>query len=218
MAAQFGAKPDCAKLNEYLLTKSYISGFEATAEDVTVFKALAKAPAAEFVNALRWYNHINSFSAEFSKLGGAAPAAKNDDEDEDEDDDMDFFDSDDEEADAEAERVKAERIAAYNARKAEKAEKKGVVAAKSMLTLDVKPFDDETDLQALAKKIKSEITMDGLVWGTVHELKPLAFGIFKLVITAIIEDEKVSSDDLTEQIESYDDEVQSVDIAAFNKL
>merc|ERR1712127_61736 len=112
MAAQFGAEPDCAKLNEYLLTKSYISGFEATAEDVTVFKALAKAPAAE-----------------------------NDDEEEDEDDDMDFFDSDDEEADAEAERVKAERIAAYNARKAEKAEKKGVVAAKSMLTLDVKPFD-----------------------------------------------------------------------------
>merc|ERR1711957_971753 len=146
----------------------------------------------------------------------AAAAAK--EESEDEDDDMDFFDSDDEEADAEAERVKAERIAAYNARKAEKAEKKGVVAAKSMLTLDVKPFDDETDLQTLAKKIKSEIVMDGLVWGTVHELKPLAFGIFKLVITAIIEDEKVSSDDLTEKIEDYEDEVQSVDIAAFNKL
>merc|ERR1712166_833034 len=90
----------------------------------------------------------------------AAAAAK--EESEDEDDDMDFFDSDDEEADAEAERVKAERIAAYNARKAEKAEKKGVVAAKSMLTLDVKPFDDETDLQTLAKKIKSEIVMDGL--------------------------------------------------------
>merc|ERR1712127_972741 len=113
MAAQFGAKPDCAKLNEYLLTKSYISGFEATAEDVTVFKALAKAPAAEFVNALRWYNHINSFSPEFSKLGGAAPAAKNDDEEEEEDDDgdMHFLDPDDEEADAEPERVKAKRIA-----------------------------------------------------------------------------------------------------------
>jgi len=198
MAAQFGANPDCAKLNEYLLTKSYISGFEATAEDVAVFKALAKAPAAEFVNALRWYNHINSFSAEFSKLGGAAPAAKNDEEEE-EDDDMDFFGSDDEEEDAEAERVKAERVAAYNARKAEKAEKKGVVAAKSMITLDIKPFDDETDLQALAAKIKSEITMDGLVWGSKHELKPLAFGIFKLVITAIVEDEKVSTDDLTEK-------------------
>merc|ERR1712001_227785 len=134
---------------------------------------------------------------------------------------MDFFDDsddEDEEAKADAEALKAKRVAEYNARKAEKAAKKGVVAAKSMITLDVKPFDDETDLDALAKKITSEISMDGLVWGSKHEKKPLAFGIFKLVITAIVEDDKVSTDDLTEKIEEYEDEVQSVDIAAFNKL
>jgi len=220
MAAQFGANPDLKKLNDYLLDKSYISGFDASGEDVAVFQALKSAPSADYENALRWWNHINSYSAEFSKLGGAAPAAaKNDDEDdEDDDDDMDFFGSDDEEEDAEAERIKAERVAAYNARKAEKVAKKGAAIAKSMITLDVKPFDDETDLDALAAKIKSEIAMDGLVWGSKHEKKPLAFGIFKLVITAVVEDDKVSTDDLTEKIEEYDDEVQSVDIAAFNKL
>merc|ERR1712156_984195 len=146
---------------------------------------------------------------------------KEDSEDDDDDDDMDFFESsddEDEEAKAAAEALKAKRVAEYNARKAEKAAKKGVVAAKSMITLDVKPFDDETDLDALALKIKAEIAMDGLVWGQKHEKKPLAFGIFKLVITAVVEDEKVSTDDLTEKIEEYDDEVQSVDIAAFNKL
>merc|ERR1712050_148508 len=146
---------------------------------------------------------------------------KQESEDDDDDDDMDFFDDsddEDEEAKAAAEALKAKRVAEYNARKAEKAAKKGVVAAKSMITLDVKPFDDETDLDALAAKIKSEIAMDGLVWGQKHEKKPLAFGIFKLVITAVVEDEKVSTDDLTEKIEEYDDEVQSVDIAAFNKL
>merc|ERR1712066_959087 len=148
------------------------------------------------------------------------PAKKEESEDDD-DDDMDFFDDsddEDEEAKAAAEALKAKRVAEYNARKAEKAAKKGVVAAKSMITLDVKPFDDETDLDALAAKIKSEIAMDGLVWGQKHEKKPLAFGIFKLVVTAVVEDEKVSTDDLTEKIEEYDDEVQSVDIAAFNKL
>merc|ERR1711970_316430 len=148
------------------------------------------------------------------------PAKKEESEDDD-DDDMDFFDDsddEDEEAKAAQEALKAKRVAEYNARKAEKAAKKGVVAAKSMITLDVKPFDDETDLDALAAKIKSEITMDGLVWGQKHEKKPLAFGIFKLVVTAVVEDEKVSTDDLTEKIEEYDDEVQSVDIAAFNKL
>merc|ERR1712173_312575 len=87
------------------------------------------------------------------------PAKKEESEDDD-DDDCDFFDdsdSEDEEAKAAAEALKAKRVAEYNARKAEKAAKKGVVAAKSMITLDVKPFDDETDLDALAAKIKSEI-------------------------------------------------------------
>lgn len=152
----------------------------------------------------------------------AGPPAKEESEDEDDDDDdMDFFDDsddEDEEAKAAQEALKAKRVAEYNARKAEKAATKGVVAAKSMITLDVKPFDDETDLDALAAKIKSEIAMPGLVWGQKHEKKPLAFGIFKLVVTAVVEDDKVSTDDLTEKIEEYEDEVQSVDIAAFNKL
>merc|ERR1711879_632688 len=101
----------------------------------------------------------------------AAPAAKKEEsEDEEDGDDMDFFGSDDDEVDEEAERVKAERVAAYNAKKAAKVATKGAVAAKSMITLDVKPFDDETDLDALAAKIKSEIVMDGLVWGGEHEL------------------------------------------------
>jgi len=166
--------------------------------------------------------------------GGAAPAAaapaaaapakaaakpeESDDEDDDDDDDMDFFGSDDDEVDEAAEALKAKRIAEYNERKAEKAATKGVVAAKSMITIDVKPFDDETDLEVLAKKIYSTIQMDGLVWGAQHKLVPLAFGIKKLVITAIVEDLKVSTDDLTERIEEFEDEVQSTDIAAFNKL
>jgi elongation factor 1-beta len=220
MAAQFGSKPDLAKLNAFLLDKSYICGWDVSAEDVAVFKALAAAPSADFVNALRWWNHINSYKSEFGSLGSAAPAAAAaaaDDDEEDEDDDMDFFGSDDEEADEEAERIKAERVAAYNAKKAEKVAKKGATIAKSMITMDVKPFDDETDLDELALKIK-EIAMDGLVWGAKHEKKPLAYGIFKLVVTAVVEDEKVSTDDLTEKIEEFEDEVQSVDIAAFNKL
>ena len=30
--------------------------------DVAVFEAVGKPPATEFVNALRWYNHIKSYS------------------------------------------------------------------------------------------------------------------------------------------------------------
>merc|ERR1739848_3561 len=201
MAAQFGSKPDLAKLNDFLLDKSYISGWECSAEDVAVFKALSSAPGASHVNALRWWNHINSYKADFAKFGSCAAAAADDDD----------------EVDAAAEALKQKRVDEYNARKAKKAAEKGVVAAKSMITLDVKPWDDETDLDELAKMVKT-IEMDGLVWGQQIQKKPLAFGIFKLVVTAVVEDEKVSTDDLTEQIEGFEDHVQSVDIAAFNKL
>merc|ERR1712038_1985205 len=134
----------------------------------------------------------------------AAKEADSDAEDDD-DDDMDFFGSDDDdEVDAAAEALKQKRVDEYNARKAKKAAEKGVVAAKSMITLDVKLWDDETDLDELAKMIKT-IEMDGLVWGQQTQKKPLAFGIFKLVVTAVVEDEKVSTDDLTEQIEGFED-------------
>lgn len=47
---------------------------------------------------------------------------------------------------------------------------------------------------------------------------PLAFGIHKLQISCVVEDDKVSIDWLTEQIQGFEDYVQSVDIAAFNKV
>lgn len=59
----------------------------------------------------------------------------------------------------------AERIAAYNARKSAKEEKKGKVIAKSNIILDIKPWDDETPLDKLEECVRS-VTMDGLLWGT----------------------------------------------------
>merc|ERR1712168_789824 len=143
--------------------------------------------------------------------GGAAPAAEEED-----DDDVDLFGSDDDEEDAEAERIKAERIAAYNARKSAKEEKKGKVIAKSNIILDIKPWDDETPMDKLEESIRS-IEMDGLLWGT-GKLVAIGYGIKKLQITCVIEDDKVMMDDLEEQITGFEDYVQSMDIVAFNKI
>merc|ERR1712088_80551 len=138
----------------------------------------------------------------------AAPSA-------DDDDDVDLFGSDDEE-DEEAERIKAERIAAYNERKAAKEDKKGKITAKSNIIFDVKPWDDETDLAEMEKLVRS-ITMDGLLWGTC-KFVAVGYGIKKLQITCVIVDDLVSTDDLEEKITSNEDHVQSVDIVAFNKI
>jgi elongation factor 1-beta len=88
--------------------------------------------------------------------------------------------------------------------------------AKSMVIFDVKPWDDETDMKALEEAVLS-IEMEGLVWGT-RKLVPVGYGIKKLSITAVIVDDLVSTDDLIDRMVEFEDYVQSVDIAAFNKL
>ncbi|XP_032784605.2 elongation factor 1-delta isoform X1 [Daphnia magna] len=128
----------------------------------------------------------------------------------DDDDDVDLFGSDDE--DEEAERIKQERVAAYAAKKS----KKPALIAKSNIILDVKPWDDETDMAEMERRVR-EIKSDGLLWGT-SKLVPLAYGIKKLQISTVVEDDKVSVDWLIETIQEIEDLVQSVDIAAFNKI
>lgn len=81
----------------------------------------------------------------------------------------------------------------------------------------MKPYEAETDLDELFKKILS-IQKEGLVWKLEYKKEPIAFGVNKLVIGCVIEDDKVSVDDLQEAIEAFEDEVQSCDIAAFNKI
>merc|ERR1712045_468736 len=144
----------------------------------------------------------------YGPAGGAVPkaAAASDD-----DDDDDLFGSDDE-VDEEAEKIKQERLAAYAAKKA----KKPALIAKSSILLDVKPWDDETDMKALEEQVRS-IQTDGLVWGAA-KLVPLAYGIKKLQIMCVVEDDKVGTDYLEEEITAFEDYVQSVDVAAFNKI
>uniref|UniRef100_A0A3Q1H432 Eukaryotic translation elongation factor 1 delta b (guanine nucleotide exchange protein) n=1 Tax=Anabas testudineus TaxID=64144 RepID=A0A3Q1H432_ANATE len=130
-------------------------------------------------------------------------------EEEDDDDDIDLFGSDEDE---EAEKLKEQRLKEY----AEKKAKKPVIIAKSSILLDVKPWDDETDMAKLEECVRS-VQADGLLWGT-SKLVPVGYGIKKLQIACVVEDDKVGTDMLEEEITKFEDYVQSVDIAAFNKI
>ena len=105
-----------------------LASYTPSQADVAVFKALSQDLG--YPNVARWYKHIKSYEAEFSTLSGsssagavftgeAAPAPAEKKEEAADDDEIDLFGSD-EEADAEAEKLHAERIAAYNAKKANK--------------------------------------------------------------------------------------------------
>ena len=128
-----------------------------------------------------------------------APAASAKKEVKPADDDLDLFGDDDEDATAAAAAAKA------NAAKAKKPKK--VVIAMSLVMLEVKPLDDTTDLDALAKHIFANLTQDGLFWKTEYKKEPVAFGIFKLIIGFSLEDEKVSVDNVVERIEALEDRV-----------
>jgi elongation factor 1-beta len=222
---------DLASLNSYLADRSYIDGYSATQADVTVFKALSgSAPTAQYPHAARWYSHIESYASQHADLpgdksksadelipkaasgSGSSSAPKAAAAAEDDDDEVDLFGSDDEEEDAEAERIKQERLKAYNEKKAAKPK----AAAKSVVTFEVKPWDDETDMKALEESVRS-IELDGLVWG-LSKLVPVGYGVSKLQITLVIEDDKISLDDLQDRVAEFEDYVQSSDVIAMQKL
>ncbi|KAI1345101.1 hypothetical protein F5Y15DRAFT_405323 [Xylariaceae sp. FL0016] len=215
-------------LNSWLTTRSYIASYSPSQADVACFKAIQSAPdAAKYPNAARWYKHIASFEDEFATLPGDAskaytvygpdkaevtlnPAKAPDAAAEDDDDDL--FGSDDEEEDPEAVRIREERLAAYKAKKAGKPK----AAAKSIVTMDIKPWDDETDMVALESSVRG-IEQDGLVWGA-SKLVAVGFGIKKLQINLVVEDDKVSTDELQDTIQEFEDYVQSTDVVAMQKL
>lgn len=71
-------------------------------------------------------------------------------------------------------------------------------------------------MKALEEAVRG-IEMEGLVWGG-SKLVPVGFGIKKLQINLVVEDDKVSMEVLQEQVEGFEDYVQSSDIAAMQKL
>ncbi|KJH43766.1 EF-1 guanine nucleotide exchange domain protein [Dictyocaulus viviparus] len=199
-----------AAFNKALASQAFATGFVLSAEDCALFDALSSGPCPKaYPHVARWYKNIASYDKnERISWMSAGGCAKKDAED----NNIDLFGSDDEE-DLEKKKIVEERLKAY----AEKKAAKPGPIAKSSVILDVKPWDDETNLEEMENLVRG-IEMDGLVWGGA-KLIPIGYGIRKLQIICVIEDAKVSVDDLIDKITSdFEDKVQSVDIVAFNKI
>jgi elongation factor 1-beta len=61
------------------------------------------------------------------------------------------------------------------------------------------------------------IDLNGLLWGA-SKLVEVGFGIKKLQINLVVEDEKVSIEELQERIEEDEDHVQSTDVVSTMKF
>ncbi|XP_021772246.1 elongation factor 1-beta 2-like [Chenopodium quinoa] len=210
-------------LDDHLSGKSYVSGDELTKDDIKVYSAVLEKPSDSFPNASKWYESVSqqlaaSFPGQaagvrFSSQGAPAASApaeeKKEATAEDDDDDMDLFGDETEE----------EKKAAEEREAAKKASGKKKESGKSSILLDVKPWDDETDMQKLEEAVRS-VQMEGLTWGA-SKLVPVGYGIKKMTIMMTIVDDLVSVDNLIEDYltaEPRNEYIQSCDIVAFNKI
>eukprot|EP01017_Pseudomicrothorax_dubius_P017122 TRINITY_DN19448_c0_g1_i1.p1 TRINITY_DN19448_c0_g1~~TRINITY_DN19448_c0_g1_i1.p1 ORF type:complete len:264 (+),score=110.71 TRINITY_DN19448_c0_g1_i1:53-844(+) len=211
-------------IEAHLANHQFLSGGAfPNATDVSIFFELKQAPEkSSSPNFHFWYLFLSQFTPPVIKSWSgaaqqqaqpaqaqAAPApaaAKKDDVD-------DLFGDDDDEAAAEAAKALAEK----KKKEAEAKKKEKVVIAKSVIIFDVKVYEEDQDLDALAAKILA-LEIDGLLWKTEYKKIPVAYNIKKLQIGCTIEDDKVSTDDLFEKITAWEDEVQSVDIVTFQKV
>ena len=211
-----------------LAKDQWLGGQQPSAADREAIEAMPQPPSpATHPNVFAWWCLVSKFTptVRAAWAGAAAPKAaktaapkeekKAETEVKATADEDEFDPFADEPEDEEAEKAKMERMKEI-AKTAKSYGKVGPVA-KSIIIWEVKPWGEETDLDALAKKILA-IELDGLVWKTEYKKEPIAYGVNKLVIGAVVEDLKVSTDDVQERVEAFEDEVQSVDIQSFNKL
>lgn len=74
-------------------------------------------------------------------------------------------------------------------------------------SLSLSQWDDETDMAKLEECVRS-VQMDGLLWGA-SKLVPVGYGIKKLQINCVVEDDKVGVDILEEEITKFEDYVST---------
>ena len=205
-------------LESKLKGKLFLGGARPSAEDVKTFNDLL---GADNTNLFRWVKNLASYTKEERAAWGApyklpkyepkpvelpkpaaakaeapkaeapkaAPVAKAEAPKaapKKEDDDVDLFGE-------ETEEDKAALAAKKKADEEKKKSAKPAAVAKSSLLIDIKPWDDETNLKEFAEKLK-QVQHDGILWGA-QKFVPVAYGVNKLVQMVTIEDDKVSSDD-----------------------
>jgi elongation factor 1-beta len=196
--------------------KSYVEGWSFSAADSEWFGKFSAIPdAVKYPHTYRWYIHIAALSGVRGlsmAAPPAAPAVKKDD-----DDDFDVFgDDDDEDEDDTPKESRADMLARLK-KEAEERTSKKEAKQRTLVGIEIKPWDVEQDLMALWKKITSTVAQDGLKWGEQCNLVDVAFGIKKIQCTFTMGVNN-SSDDVQEAIEALEDEVQSVEILSMNVL
>jgi elongation factor 1-beta len=203
-------------------SKSYIEGWTYTPADSDMLAKFEAMPdSVKYPHAYRWYIHIAALqgirglniappvAAAAATKAPAAAAAKDDD-------DFDVFGGDDDEEDDEPKESRGDMLARLK-KEAEVRTAKKEAKQRTLVAIEIKPWDVEQDLMALWKKITVSINQEGLKWAESCNLVDVAYGIQKIQTTFVMGATN-SSDDVIEAILEMEDEVQSCEVITMNVL
>lgn len=149
----------------------------------------------------------------------------------DDDDEMDLgFDDEEEDEDAKpAANSRAAKAAELKAQRDKETEEKKQAALarlakkeanqRSLCNLEIKPWGAEQDLLELYARIKAEVKQEGLKWSEGCNLVEVAFGVKKIICTAVIA-MNLSMDAIIEEMteESFADDIQSMSMTSMSLL
>ncbi|XP_056866057.1 uncharacterized protein LOC130512018 isoform X2 [Raphanus sativus] len=173
------------KLDEHLLTRYYITSHKASKDDITVYAALSKPPHSKYVNASRWYNHIETLlsisgiSTEVSGVTIDGLASITEEANGNSKDGVVVMDDDDNDQNVEEVEERPASLIASTKKK---------ISWLSMVIVVIPP-DDETDMNKLEKHLRS-IQMEGVVCGA-SKVVPVGYGVelFRIIVTVSLDDE-----------------------------
>jgi elongation factor 1-beta len=190
-----------AAFSGFMGSKSYIEGWTYTAADSDMLAKFESMPdSVKYPHAYRWYIHIAALqgirglniSPPVAAAGKAAAPAKADAED-----DFDVF-ADDDEEDDEPKESRGDMLARLK-KEAEVRTAKKEAKQRTLVAIEIKPWDVEQDLMVLWKKITTSINQEGLQWAQACNLVDVAYGIQKIQTTFVMGATN-SSDDVIEAI------------------
>ena len=189
------------KNNKY--TMASLPAYDLSVDELRV--ALTYVSSDIVINKVAYVAPTKSAPAAAAK----APAAKA------ADDDFDVF-ADDDEEDDEPKESRADMLARLK-KEAEVRTAKKEAKQRTLVAIEIKPWDVEQDLMVLWKKITTTINQEGLQWAQACNLVDVAYGIQKIQTTFVMGATN-SSDDVIEAILEMEDEVQSCEVITMNVL
>ena len=224
-----------ADLEKKLANNLFVKGAQPSHDDAEAFQKFITAKCVpdqdKYPSVWAWYSLMVLFEDEVIKSwkpsgkpeqqgkkggkGGKGKGGKKEEEKKEEkaeEEDLDLFGEETEEDKKAKEEMKKNRKKEKEGKKGKKKE-----VDKSHVILEVKGWEADQDLEALAKKIISTIKKDGLSWNTGYKLEEVAFGVKKLIIAFLAEDDKCSVQEIVDELESWENDIQSVEVVSFNK-